>query len=69
VYQDWQYGPYPTGVFPDIEIFNLTLRKKLGPGERVEADDGYEKSDLIGPRSKVWAVLDQIQKRIGCTKE
>jgi len=37
----WIQGPYPAGKFNDITIFNKVLRQFLGPGERVEADDGY----------------------------
>ena len=37
----WIQGPYPAGHWPDVKIFNKTLRHWLEPGERVEADNGY----------------------------
>jgi hypothetical protein len=37
----WIQGPYPTGKYTDIKIFNNVLRHFLEPGEQVEADDGY----------------------------
>ena len=36
----WIKGPYPTGKYTDIKIFNKVLRNFLEPGERVEADEG-----------------------------
>jgi DDE superfamily endonuclease len=36
----WIHGPFPAAV-PDITIFRSSLLSHLGPGERVEADDGY----------------------------
>jgi hypothetical protein len=38
----WIQGPYPAGCFNDIAIFNKVLRHFLEPGERVEADNGYD---------------------------
>ena len=35
----WIKGPYPTGKYTDIKIFNKVLRNFLEPGERVEADE------------------------------
>jgi hypothetical protein len=38
----WIQGPYPSGKYTDIKIFNKVLRNFfLEPGERVEADEGY----------------------------
>lgn len=34
-------GPYPCGAWPDLKIARQDLIKKLLPGERVEADNGY----------------------------
>ena len=38
----WIQGPYPAGKFTDISIFCKVLSNFLDPGERVEADKGYE---------------------------
>jgi hypothetical protein len=38
----WIQGPYPARCFNDIAIFNKVLRHFLEPGERVEADNGYD---------------------------
>jgi len=37
----WIQGPYPTGAYTNITIFNKVLRNFLELGERVEADKGY----------------------------
>ena len=37
----WVNGPFPAGKYSDITIFRDSLITFLGPGERVEADDGY----------------------------
>ena len=37
----WINGPYEPGIWNDIMIFRNALLSMLGPGERVEADDGY----------------------------
>ena len=37
----WLNGPFPCGSCPDLEIFCLGLKNKLGPGEKVIADRGY----------------------------
>ena len=37
----WVNGPYACGHCNDINIFRESLVTFLGPGERVEADDGY----------------------------
>ena len=37
----WFNGPYPAGYYNDMNIFRDSLVSFLGPGERVEADDGY----------------------------
>lgn len=34
-------GPYPCGAWPDLKIARHDLIKKLIPGERIEADNGY----------------------------
>ena len=36
----WISGPFP-GSAHDLTIFRSDLKTKLGPGERVEADNGY----------------------------
>ena len=38
-------GPFPTRKYSDITIFRDSLTIFLGPGERVEADDGYIEGD------------------------
>jgi len=38
----WIQGPYPAGAWNDIKIFNHCLAHFLEPGERVEADNGYQ---------------------------
>ena len=38
----WINGPFPCGMWPDINIFRRDLRKKLLPEEMVEADRGYK---------------------------
>lgn len=35
-------GPFPCGEFPDITIFRLGIRRKLGPKEKVIEDRGYK---------------------------
>ena len=37
----WINGPYEPGIWNDIAVFRDSLMSHLGPGERVEADDGY----------------------------
>ena len=37
----WVNGPYPTGVYSDINFFRDSLINFLGPGERVEVDNEY----------------------------
>ena len=37
----WVNGPYAYGYCNDINIFRELLVSFLGPGERVETDDGY----------------------------
>ena len=37
----WINGPYPCGLFNDLQIFRLSLKSFLEPNERAEADDGY----------------------------
>ena len=37
----WINGPYPCGMYNDLQIFRDSLLSHLGPNERVEADDGY----------------------------
>jgi hypothetical protein len=37
----WVKGPYPTGAWNDIKIFNSVLSHCLEPGECVEANNGY----------------------------
>ncbi len=37
----WINGPFPCGKYPDIKIFCMGLMHELGPGEKVEADNGY----------------------------
>jgi hypothetical protein len=37
----WIQGPYPTGKYTDIKIFNSVLQYCLKPGKRVKADNGY----------------------------
>jgi hypothetical protein len=34
-------GPFPCGTYNDNMILRHALKDHLGPGERVEADDGY----------------------------
>ena len=37
----WVNGPYAFGYYNGINIFRQSLVSFLGPGERVDADDGY----------------------------
>jgi DDE superfamily endonuclease len=37
----WYHGPFPCGAFPDLKIFRLKLKDKLGYAENVIADNGY----------------------------
>jgi hypothetical protein len=37
----WVSGPYPAGKWNDVIFFLNELAHCLGPGERVEADNGY----------------------------
>ena len=37
----WVNGSFPAGKYSDITIFRDSLITFLGPGERVEKDDGY----------------------------
>ena len=43
----WINGSFAPGPFPDIVIFRRDLKKKLLPGERVEADKGYRGDDKV----------------------
>ena len=58
----WIKGPYPTGKYTDIKIFNKVLRNFLEPGERVEADEGNSghTADKINVRGTT-----RIRRRIG----
>lgn len=38
----WTSGPFPPGEWPGIRIFLSGLAHKLRPGEKVEADQGYQ---------------------------
>ena len=40
-------GPFPCGSCPDIKIFRLGLKNKLGPMEKVVADRGYKGNSRI----------------------
>lgn len=37
----WIRGPFPCGAFNDCQIYQQSLKQKLLPTERVEADAGY----------------------------
>jgi hypothetical protein len=37
----WILGPFPCGTYNYIMIFRHALKDHLGPGERVDTDDGY----------------------------
>ena len=37
----WINGPFPAGLYPDINIFRENLKGALDEDERVVADDGY----------------------------
>jgi hypothetical protein len=37
----WVGGPYPTGAWPDLKIFNNVLLPLLKPGKRIKANNGY----------------------------
>lgn len=37
----WVHGPFPCRKYPDIKIFQTSLKSHLGEYKRVEADDGY----------------------------
>jgi len=37
----WIHGPFPCGKYNDLTIFRLGLKRRLQPGEMVEADKGY----------------------------
>ena len=37
----WICGPWPPGLYNDLDVFREALATYLEPGERVEADDGY----------------------------
>ena len=43
----WLNGPFPCGSCPDIKIFRLGLKNKLGPMEKVVADRGYRGDSRI----------------------
>ena len=46
----WIKGPFAAGAWPDIKIFRGWLKNHLLPGERVEADSGYQGDGKIdGP--------------------
>ena len=37
----WTYGPHPPGIFNDLQIFRMALKKELQRGEKVQADKIY----------------------------
>ena len=37
----WVHGPFECGNWPNINIFNNSLKHHLAENERVKADDGY----------------------------
>ncbi len=37
----WIQGPYPTGKYNNIKIFNSVLPHYLEPGKPMEVDNGY----------------------------
>eukprot|EP00557_Chaetoceros_sp_GSL56_P006075 CAMPEP_0176492108 /NCGR_PEP_ID=MMETSP0200_2-20121128/8797_1 /TAXON_ID=947934 /ORGANISM="Chaetoceros sp., Strain GSL56" /LENGTH=259 /DNA_ID=CAMNT_0017889597 /DNA_START=26 /DNA_END=802 /DNA_ORIENTATION=+ len=43
----WINGPFAPGVWNDLQIFRLTLKTRLPPGEKVEADDGYRGDERV----------------------
>lgn len=43
----WVNGPYHCGLYPDIKIFNGTLKNRLLPGEKVLADRGYTSNSCV----------------------
>jgi len=75
----WINGPFPCGKWPDIKIFREDLIHELEPGEKVEADRGYQgEPRCITPqegndRAKtVRARHETANKRLkqwGCLKE
>jgi hypothetical protein len=45
----WIYGPFACGRWPDMKIFKSKLINKLLPGEKVEADMGYNGDKVRKP--------------------
>ncbi len=64
----WIQGPYPTGKYNDIAIFNKVLHHFLDPGEQVEADEGYvgypdiiKCPQNVGNTAEKWAMQGRVR--------
>ena len=60
-------GSFPTGDFPDIEIFMLGLTGKLAEGEKAEVDEGYSGDLPIRPK-RDYRGKDECEYKNGTTQ-
>lgn len=45
----WVNGPFACGGYPDLKIFKANLLHRLGPTERILADNGYRHPKCLTP--------------------
>ena len=60
----WVMGPFPAGDWVDVEIFRYWMKHRLGPNERVEADDGYQGEDNENIKVPGSLLHDQDDKQL-----
>ncbi len=65
----WVNGPFPCGQFNDVTIFAMKLKKKLGPKEMVECDNGYPgHPDHVRMRSNYVSKVDKRAKSLALAR-
>jgi hypothetical protein len=64
----WVQGPYPMGMFTDINIFKKVLHHFLDPGKQVEAYKGYgghpdkiKCPQNVGNPAETWAIQGRVR--------
>ena len=59
----WISGPYPPGIYNDLDIFRTSLASHLDEFERVEADDGYIGEAPLRVKCPACVTIPEEQKK------
>ena len=59
----WPTGPYKTGSFPDVVIFQNPLKSMLGRDENVIADRGYPDEKFVTNNHKINGILEALRAK------